>query len=259
MNDDEDFKDEEKQEAAVAITVTYDKIFITDLILFNSQDYTDENLATRKTVLFEKIITEEIHNEFQLVRYEDNCNSQEKIKEYIGQQLIDSSMPIKGFVFKGTDEPYPIGYRNPAWFFLKTGGKNGNIKLQENSIDLLLMGAMKKNDVSYSGFLLGAFDNSKKIFVGVNFLKLSLPKINYKNLIVSDQPENYDIPSNIINDKSIVWFKPELVCELQYSDMYADTKKTLAFKNCKISQIKNVIDGNMDNVANLDLINKEIR
>jgi hypothetical protein len=111
--DDDDENDEVGDGKKEETPAAKNKVFVTDLLFYNSEDYTCKTLAERKNVLFEKVITREISNEFQLIRYEDDRSS---FEEFVNEQK--NSISCRGFVFKGTNEVYPIG--NSSWIFVKT-------------------------------------------------------------------------------------------------------------------------------------------
>jgi len=111
--DDDDEDDEDGDGKKEEIPAAKNKVFVTDLLFYNSEDYTCKTLAERKNVLFEKVITREVSNEFQLIRYEDDCSS---FEEFVNEQK--NSISCRGFMFKGTNEVYPIG--NSSWIFVKT-------------------------------------------------------------------------------------------------------------------------------------------
>jgi len=112
-DDDDDENDKDGEGKKEETPAAKNKVFVTDLLFYNSEDYTCKTLAERKNILFEKVITREISNEFQLIRYEDDCSL---FEEFVNEQK--NSISCRGFMFKGTNEVYPIG--NSSWIFVKT-------------------------------------------------------------------------------------------------------------------------------------------
>jgi hypothetical protein len=116
-NDNDDVGGDWMKETLAAAAAVKNKVFITDLLLYNSEDYTGKTLAERRTVLLEKVITRAISsNELQLIRYEDN-NWMSSFGVLASEQK--NSLSCRGFMFKSVNGVYPIG-RNSSWTFVKT-------------------------------------------------------------------------------------------------------------------------------------------
>jgi len=133
---------------------------------------------------------------------------------------------LEGLIAKKSDSLYLPGIRTKEWLKIKAN------KRQE----MVIGGYTKNNDSSkqFSSLLLGFFENGKLVYtgkVGTGFndkqqsemLKQFRPLISKK--VPFTETPNVNKPSRFRPDPpkaEAVWLKPELVCEVSYTEMTTD-------------------------------------
>lgn len=189
--------------------------YVFDLLWFNGKDLTQIPLSERR-IMLKQIIPDD-----SIIRFSENF-------EVSGIEFFETvkSMGLEGIMAKKADSIYSAGNRSENW-----------LKIKANKSQEMVIGGYTKNDdssKSFSSLLLGVFDNGNLIYtgkVGTGFnykQQLELLK-QFEPFIVKSSPftETPDInkPSRFRPDPphaTAVWMKPELVCEVSFTEMTTD-------------------------------------
>ncbi len=188
--------------------------YVFDLLWMNGKDLMEIPLSERRTLL------KEIIPDNPVIRFSENF-------EVSGIEFFETAkeMGLEGIIAKKSDGIYSAGKRSKDWLKIKTN------KRQE-----MVIGGYTKNkdsSKSFSSLLLGVYDKERLIYtgkVGTGFSdKLQTDMLKqFKPYISKSTPftETPDInkPSRFSPNPhvSAVWMKPELVCEVSFTEMTKD-------------------------------------
>ncbi len=135
-------------------------------------------------------------------------------------------MGLEGMIAKRTDSQYTPGVRTKEW-----------LKIKANKRQEMVIGGYTRNDdtsKSFSSLLVGVYDNGRlhytgKVGTGFNDKMQKEMMKQFKPLIIKTPPftEVPDInkPSRFRPNPpnaSVTWLKPELVCEVSFTEMTTD-------------------------------------
>jgi bifunctional non-homologous end joining protein LigD len=189
--------------------------YVFDILWMDGKDLMQIPLSERR-ILLKQIIPDN-----SIVRFSENF-------EVSGIEFFETAkkMGLEGIMAKKADSIYSEGNRSIDW-----------LKIKANKRQEMVIGGYTKNDDSsktFSSLLLGVYENGKLIYTGkagTGFSDKQQKEMlkQFKPYITNSPPftELPDInkPSrfrpNPPHAKS-VWMKPELVCEVSYSNMTKD-------------------------------------
>lgn len=189
--------------------------YVFDILWLNGKDLMQLPLSARRNIL------KQVIPESNTIRLSENF-------EVSGIQFFETAKRIglEGIIAKKADSIYIPGNRSKEWLKIKAN------KRQE----MVIGGYTKNNDSSklFSSLLLGVFENDKLIYTGkagtgFNHAQQKEMLKQFKPYIIKTSPfaEEPDInkPSRFRPDPphaSAVWLKPELVCEVNFTEMTTD-------------------------------------
>jgi len=188
---------------------------VFDILWLNGKDLTQVPLSERREIL------KSIMPEIDKIRLSENF-------EVDGIEFFETvkKMGLEGMMAKKSDSIYAPGKRSKDW-----------LKIKANKRQEMVIGGYTKNADSskaFSSLLLGVYDKGKLIYTGkagTGFSDKQQKEMlkQFKPLIRKTNPFA-QIPD--INKASrfrpnpphaeAVWMKPELVCEVNYTEMTAD-------------------------------------
>ena len=189
--------------------------YVFDLIWMNGKDLMQMPLSERRNIL------KQIIPENNIIRLSENF-------EVSGIEFFETAkkMGLEGIIAKKSDSMYSPGNRSKEW-----------LKIKANKRQEMVIGGYTKNDdssKSFSSLLLGVFEKGKLIYtgkVGTGFndmqqkemLKQFKPYITYASPFTElpdiNKPSRFrPNPPHAI----AVWMKPELVCEVSFTEMTTD-------------------------------------
>lgn len=188
--------------------------YVFDILWLNGKDLMQIPLSERRIVLKQMI------PESNIIRFSENF-------KVSGIEFFEAAkkMGLEGIIAKKSDSTYSPGIRSGEWLKIKAD------KRQE-----MVIGGYTKNDDSskfFSSLLLGVFEKGKLIYTGkagTGFSNKQQKEMlkQFQSYITKSSPftELPDInkPSRFRPDPhaTAVWMKPELVCEVSYTEMTAD-------------------------------------
>lgn len=189
--------------------------YVFDLLWMNGKDLMQLPLSERRSIL------KQIIPENNLIRFSENF-------EVSGIEFFETAkkMGLEGIMAKKSDSTYSPGNRSKEW-----------LKIKANKRQEMVIGGYTKNDdssKSFSSLLLGVYEKGKLMYtgkVGTGFSdKLQLEMLTqFEPYIISTPPfaELPDInkPSRFQHNPphaTAVWMKPELVCEVSFTEMTTD-------------------------------------
>jgi len=189
--------------------------YVFDLLWLNGKDLMKIPLSERK------IILKQIIPENGIIRLSENF-------EVSGIEFFETAkkMRLEGIMAKKSDSIYSAGNRSKDW-----------LKIKANTRQEMVIGGYTKNDnssKSFSSLLLGVYEKGKLIYTGkagTGFNdKQQIEMLGqFKPYIIKTPPfeELPDInkPSRFRHDPphaTAVWMKPELVCEVSFTEMTTD-------------------------------------
>ncbi len=189
--------------------------YVFDILWLNGKDLMQIPLSERRTVLKQLI------PENNIIRLSENF-------EVSGIEFFEAAkkMGLEGIIAKKSGSTYSPGIRSGEWLKIKAN------KRQE----MVIGGYTKNNDSSrsFSSLLLGVFEKGKLIYTGkagTGFSNKQQKEMlkQFKPYITKSSPfkELPDInkPSRFRPDPpnaTAVWMKPELVCEVSFTEMTTD-------------------------------------
>lgn len=189
--------------------------YVFDLLWMNGKDLMQLPLSERR------ILLKEIIPENNIIRLSENY-------EVSGIEFFETAkkMGLEGIMAKKSDSTYSPGNRSKEWLKIKAS------KRQE-----MVIGGYTKNEGSsklFSSLLLGVYENGKLIYTGkagTGFKDKQQTEMlkQFKPYIITNPPftEQPDInkPSRFRHNPpnaTAVWLKPELVCEVSFTEMTTD-------------------------------------
>lgn len=189
--------------------------YVFDVLWYEGKDLTGLPLSERKTVLRSIIPADGI------IKFSDSFAES-------GTEFFEAAKKtgLEGIIAKRADSLYHAGDRSNDW-----------LKIKANKRQELVIGGYTKNDDSsklFSALLVGFFEKGKLIYagkVGTGFNTQDQRDMlkQFKPLVVKKAPfaELPDVnkPSRFRPDPphaTATWLKPELVCEVSYTEMTSD-------------------------------------
>ena len=189
--------------------------YVFDVLWLNGNDLMQIPLSERRNIL--KQIIPENNN----IRFSENF-------EVSGIEFFETAkkMGLEGIMAKKSDSTYSPGNRSNEW-----------LKIKANKRQEMVIGGYTKNDdssKSFSSLLLGVYEKEELIYTGkagtgfsdrqqIEMLK------QFKPYIINSPPftklPDINKPSRFRPNPPhamAVWMKPELVCEVSYTEMTTD-------------------------------------
>lgn len=189
--------------------------YVFDLLWLDGKDLMQLPLSERRDIL------KQILPDNPVIRLSESF-------EVSGTEFFETAkkMGLEGIIAKKSDSIYTAGIRSKEW-----------LKIKANKRREMVIGGYTKNDnssKSFSSLLLGVYEKGKLIYtgkVGTGFndkQQIEMLK-QFKPYIIKSSPftEVPDInkPSRFRPDPphaTAVWMKPQLVCEVSYTEMTTD-------------------------------------
>jgi bifunctional non-homologous end joining protein LigD len=189
--------------------------YVFDILWYEGRDLTGLPLLERKAIL------RGVMPDRDVIR----------IGEYFEESGIEffetaKQMGLEGIIAKKSDSEYQIKSRSKDW-----------LKIKANKRQEMVIGGYTKNDDSskvFSSLIVGVFDGKKLVYtgkIGTGFndkTQKELMKL-FKPLIISESPftevPNINKPSRFRSkalNASATWVKPQLVCEVTFTEMTND-------------------------------------
>ena len=189
--------------------------YVFDILWLEGRDLTGLPLTERKNIL-QSLVPED-----SIIKMSDSF-------EESGLQFYEAAkkMGLEGVIAKRADSTYHIGARTRDWLKIKAK------KRQE-----MVIGGFTKNEASrkrFSALLVGVFDGKKFVYtgkVGTGFSDHTQRELmnRFDRLIIRKSPftELPDInrPTRFQPNPphaTATWLKPELVCEVSFTEMTTD-------------------------------------
>jgi len=189
--------------------------YVFDLLWMNGKDLMQLPLNERR-ILLKQIVPEN-----SIIRLSENF-------EVSGIEFFETAkkMGLEGIMAKKSDSLYSPGNRSKEW-----------LKIKANKRQEMVIGGYTKNDdssKSFSSLLLGVYENGNLIYTGkagTGFSdKQQIEMLRqFKPYIISTPPfsklPDINKPSRFQHNPphaTAVWMKPELVCEVSFTEMTAD-------------------------------------
>ena len=189
--------------------------YVFDMLWLNGKDLTQVPLSERKNILKQIIPKNDI------IRLSESF-------EVSGIEFFKTvkKLGLEGLIAKKTESIYSPGNRSKDW-----------LKIKANKRQEMVIGGYTKNDdsaKSFSSLLLGVYEKGKLIYtgkVGTGFNdKQQLDLLKQFKPFVRKTPPFSELPD--INKPSrfqhnpphatAIWMKPELVCEVSFTEMTDD-------------------------------------
>ncbi|HTO14494.1 MAG TPA: DNA ligase D [Edaphocola sp.] len=185
------------------------KYYVFDILYLNGHKVTNFPLSNRKELL---------ESFFKAYDFENIINSKFQIGK--GKQLFDtlSKQGFEGIIAKDPESSYLEGKRGDTWLKIKSS-------LVEEAV-ICGFTEPQKSRSYFGAVLLGMYKNEELTYVGkcgtgftdasLKELHLEFEKIKIKKCPFSDIPK-----VNGINNK-IIWLRPELICNVKFSEWTND-------------------------------------
>lgn len=178
--------------------------YVYDLIYVDGHDVTDLPLIERKKIL------QSLLPDHPLIKYSDHVveNGTAFFKEAEKSKL-------EGIMAKDGKSPYRIGKRSSEWLKIKT-------TMRQEAV-IAGFTAPRGSRKLFGALVLGVYENGEFKYIGHSgggFNSKSLQDIyeRLKPLIQKTSPFKTKVPTNM----PVTWVKPELVCEIQFSEWTSD-------------------------------------
>lgn len=185
------------------------KYYVFDILYLNGHKVTSFPLSNRKELL---------ETFFDSYNFENILNSKFQIGK--GKELFEtlSEQGFEGIIAKDPESSYLEGKRGDSW-----------LKVKSSMMDeALICGYTEplKSRPHFGAVLLGMFKNEELIYVGkcgTGFSDASLKELHseFKKLEIKECPFPKVPKVNGVNGK-ITWLKPELVCNVKFSEWTND-------------------------------------
>jgi bifunctional non-homologous end joining protein LigD len=189
--------------------------YVFDILWLDGRDLMDLPLFERREIL-KQLIPED-----NIIRYSENF-------EASGIEIFETAgkMGLEGIIAKKSDSTYTPGLRSKEW-----------LKIKANQRQEMVIGGYTINDDTsklFSSLLLGVYENGKLIYtgkVGTGFKHNQQKEMlkQFKQYVTKTSPfaESPDVnkPSRFRPNPphaEAVWMKPELVCEVSFTEMTSD-------------------------------------
>ncbi|PKF74634.1 DNA ligase D [Chryseobacterium sp. PMSZPI] len=177
---------------------------VFDLLWLNGHSTEELPLIQRKELLKEALI------ETDTIKYCDHIS--EKGKAFFDQM---KKMKLEGMIAKRSDSPYIENYRSNDWLKIKFS----------NTEEAIICGFTEPRGSreSFGALILGKYSNNELIYcghTGTGFNNVSLKEVYKKlqKLMIKNSPFESAPKTNM----PVTWIKPELVCEIKYSEITKD-------------------------------------
>ncbi|MBP1167023.1 MULTISPECIES: DNA ligase D [unclassified Chryseobacterium] len=177
---------------------------VFDLLWLNGHSTEDLPLIQRKELLKEAL------TETGSITYCDHIP--EKGIEFFGQM---KKMQLEGMIAKRADSTYSENHRTADWLKIKFS----------NTDEVIICGFTEPRGTreSFGALILGKYINSQLTYcghTGTGFNNNSLKELykRFQKLIVKSSPFETVPKTNM----PVTWVKPELVCEIKYSEITRD-------------------------------------
>jgi len=189
--------------------------YVFDILWLEGKDLTGLPLTERKAIL-KSIVPDE-----GIIRISDAFDAS-------GTEFFEAAKKIglEGIIAKKAESLYHTGDRTNDW-----------LKIKANKRQEMVIGGYTKNDDSskqFSSLLVGVFENGELVYtgkVGTGFNTKTQKEMlrKFKPLVIKKSPftEAPDVnkPSRFRPDPpnaTATWLKPELVCEVNFTEMTSD-------------------------------------
>ena len=189
--------------------------YVFDLLWMDGKDLMQIPLSERRNIL------KQIIPENNIIRFSENF-------EVSGLEFFEAAkkMGLEGIIAKKSDSLYKPGNRTKDW-----------LKIKANKRQEMVIGGYTKNKdsaKSFSSLLLGVYEDGKlvytgKVGTGFNNKQQSEMLKQFKPYIIKQPPfaqvPDINKPSRFRQNPphaTAVWMKPELVCEVSYTEMTSD-------------------------------------
>lgn len=191
--------------------------YVFDILWLNGEDLTQKPLSERRDILEEVLLQQDS----ELIRFSKNFTGTVQ-----GLLKKVTKLGLEGIIAKKADSVYMPGERSRDWLKIKTGMRHE-----------VVIGGYTKNDGSpkpFSSLLVGVYKEGKLHYTGkigtgfsVELQKQILKKLQALERKKTPFTELPDVnkPSRFRPDPpnaTAVWVKPELVCEVSYTEVTAD-------------------------------------
>src|SRR6188508_1629833 len=189
--------------------------YVFDILWLNSYDLKSLPLTKRREILKDNLPNENI------IRLSENFET--SAVEFLAET---SKMGMEGIMAKKEDRVYIEGERTREW-----------IKIKSNKRHEVVIGGFTKNEgtaKTFSALLVGVFDNGRldymgKMGTGFNDkmqkeMMVKMKKLETKKIPFSEKPD-VNKPSRFRPNPpkaTVTWLKPQLVCEVSYTEITAD-------------------------------------
>lgn len=189
--------------------------YVFDLLWLNGKDLMQLPLSERRTIL------KQIIPDNSIIRYSENF-------EVSGIDLFETAkkLGLEGIMAKKSASVYSEGSRSRNWLKIKAGNRE----------EMVIGGYTRNNDSSkaFSSLLLGVYEKGKLIYTGkagTGFSDRQQKEMlaQFKPFIIKTPPfakqPDVNKPSRFRPkplNATAVWMKPELVCEVSFTEMTAD-------------------------------------
>ncbi|HEY5970281.1 MAG TPA: DNA ligase D, partial [Chitinophagaceae bacterium] len=189
--------------------------YVFDIIWLNGYDLKELPLVKRREILKDILPNENI------IRVSENFET--SAIEFLAAA---SKMGMEGIMAKKEDSVYVEGDRTREW-----------LKIKSNKRHEVVIGGFTKNEDSaktFSALLVGVFDNGRldymgKIGTGFNDkmqkeIMAKMKKLETKKIPFTEKPD-VNKPSRFRPNPpkaTVTWLKPELVCEVSYTEITSD-------------------------------------
>ncbi|MBK1898153.1 DNA ligase D [Chryseobacterium paridis] len=177
---------------------------VFDLLWLNGHSTEELPLLQRKELLKEALI------ETDVIKYSDHVL--EKGVDFFKQM---KKMKLEGMIAKKADSLYIENHRTADWLKIKF----------TNTEEVIICGFTEPRGSreAFGALILGKYIDGKLIYsghTGTGFNKESLNQLHQrlKKLIIKDSPFETIPKTNM----PVTWVKPELVCEIKYSEITKD-------------------------------------
>lgn len=190
--------------------------YLFDILWLEGKDLTGLPLATRRDIL--RAVIPEAH---EMIRFSENLDGS-------GKDVFNAAlnMGMEGIIAKKNDSLYQSGERSEEWLKIKAhkrqeaviGGYTNN-EGSNKPFSSLLVGVFNGNKLDYLGKIGTGFSVKQQKEMLAQFKPLirkinpfsTMPDINKPSRFRPDPPQ-----------AAVTWLKPELVCEVSFTELTAD-------------------------------------
>src|ERR1017187_5305729 len=189
--------------------------YVFDLLWMNGKDLMQIPLSERRNIL------KQIIPENNIIRFSENF-------EVSGIEFFETAkkMGLEGMMAKKSDSVYSEGNRSKGWLKIKAhkrqemviGGYTKNDD-SSKSFSSLLMGVYEKGKLIYTGKVGTGFNDKQQIEMLKQFKPYITKSAPFTELPDINKPSRFQHPPP---HATAVWMKPELVCEVSFTEMTTD-------------------------------------